>query len=445
MCARGACRLRAPVAAGWATVSDRVLDGKQQGRSMKQLQLRYSALQGFNFVATCAACAFVAIFLQYKGFDNTLIGVTTAGACVFSIFLGPVLSALLQKIASLTIPRVFDITFALMCVTFVAIAYLPLPDAVIMLVYVFVYAMLMCTPPLLSQVAMGYVRRGQALNFGLARGTGSIAYAITAVVVSSLVGWFSPLVIAPVFVASSVIVLWLIHTLPGYTEEVEPAGAAAGEKGSAAADAADKPVGFVGFVFRYRLLMFVLLGFCLNFIAASSLSTYLINIAQNLGGDTATLGIGTFCMAASELPMMTIMPKLRRKLGTGGLFMLVGVAYIIRNCLICLAPSIPMLFVGLMFQGLSYGIMMSLIAYYVAEECGVADEMLGQTFIAVMTTGIGSSVGNFAGGVLQDSLGLGAMLSFSLAVTFAGSAVLLVAGVIQRRREGIKKSQLQAA
>lgn len=413
---------------------------------MKQLQLRYSALQGFNFVATCAACAFVAIFLQYKGFDNTLIGITTAGACVFSIFLGPVLSALLQNIASLTIPRVFDITFALMCVTFVAITYLPLPDLVIMLVYVFVYAMLMCTPPLLSQVAMGYVRRGQTLNFGLARGTGSIAYAITAVVVSSLVEWFSPLVIAPVFVASSAITLWLIHTLPGYTEETEPVGeSSSSKKGSAAAATADKPVGFVGFVFRYRLLMFVLLGFCLNFIASSSLSTYLINIAQNLGGDTATLGIGTFCMAASELPMMTIMPKLRRKLGTGGLFMLVGVAYIIRNSLICLAPSIPVLFVGLMFQGLSYGILMSLIAYYVSEECGVADEMLGQTFIAVMTTGIGSSVGNFAGGILQDSLGLNAMLGFALAVTFVGSAVLLIAGVIQRRRESVKKFQQQAA
>lgn len=416
---------------------------------MKQLQLRYSALQGFNFVATCAACAFVAIFLQYKGFDNTLIGVTTAGACVFSIFLGPILSALLQKIPSLTIPRVFDITFAIMCVTFVAIAYLSLPDVVIMLVYVFVYAMLMCTPPLLSQVAMGYVRRGQQLNFGLARGTGSIAYAITAVGVSSLVEWFNPLVIAPVFVASSAVTLWLIHNLPGYTEETAPAPTES-EKDSAsdanaAAEPEQRPVGFAGFVFRYRLLMFVLFGFCLNFIASSSLSTYLINIAQNLGGDTATLGIGTFFMAASELPMMTIMPKLRRKLGTGGLFMLVGVAYIIRNSLICLAPNIPVLFVGLMFQGLSYGILMSLIAYYVSEECGVADEMLGQTFIAVMTTGIGSSVGNFAGGILQDSLGLGAMLGFALVVTFAGSAVLLIAGVIQRRRDGVKKFQPQAA
>lgn len=405
---------------------------------MKQLQARYSALQGFNFVATCTACAFVAIFLQFKGFDNTLIGVTTAGACVLSIFLGPVLSAALQRIDWLTIPRIFDIAFGVMCVVYAAIAYVPLPNVVIMAVYVFVYAMLMSTPPLLSQIAMGYVRRGQTLNFGLARGMGSISYAITAVVVSRLVEGFSALALAPVFVLSSAVTLWLVHSLPGYTEDA-PVPMEHHEDGG------QEPVGLVGFIARYKLLMAVLVGFCLAFIANTALATYLINIVENLGGDTALYGIATFCMAASELPAMTIMPKLRHKFGAGGVFMISGVSFLIRNGLICLAPNLPVLMVGLMFQGLSYGLMTSLLAYFVSEECGTADEMLGQTYIAIMTTGIGAAAGNLLGGVLQDAFGLNAMFAFSLTATVAGSAVLVAAGMVQRRRERAKKCQAAAA
>lgn len=408
---------------------------------MKGLQLRYSALQGFFWVSTCVTCAFVAIFLQYKGFANTLIGVTTAVACVVSIFLGPVLSASLQKIEWLTIPRLLNIAFITMCATFVLISFLPVPHVVIMVVYIYIYAMLMSLPPMLSQVAMGYVRRGQQLNFGLARGTGSISYAITAVVASRLVEGLNPLVLAPFFVIASAITLFLANTLPGYTEEA-PAPKHDEANGNASAPA-EKPVGLLGFVKRYPLLMLVLLGFCLDFIASSPLSVYLINIVENLGGDTAILGIGTFCMAASELPMMTLMPRLRRKLGTGALFMIAAVAYVIRNGLVCTATSVPMVLVGLVFQGLSYGILMSLLSYYVAEECGVADELLGQTFIAVMTTGIGASVGNLLSGVLIDSFGIGAMLTFALGATIAGSATLFAAGVLQRRREGVKKCQAQ--
>lgn len=397
-----------------------------EGKGMKSLQARYSALQGFNFVTTCSACAFVAIFLQYKGLSNTQIGITSAGGCVLSIFLGPVISSLLGSVRGSTIPKVFNISFAAMAALFLAIAWLPVPAVFMMAVYIFLYAMLMSTPPLLSQIAMGYIRRRQSLNFGFARGIGSIAYAVTAVAVSSISEAFSPNAISLFFAVSAAITLVLVNTLPGYTEEpvaVKGAGAAV----------AEKPLGIPAFAAKYRLLFLVLLGFCLNFVASSALSTYLINIITNLGGDTELFGIATFCMAASELPVMAVIPKLRRKLGDGALVLLAGVAYVLRNCTVVLAPSPVVVFVGLMFQGFSYGTLTSLLAYYISETCGTRDEMTGQTMLAVMTSGVGACAGNLLGGVLQDTLGMGAMFALVVATTLAGSATLIYAGLRMRR------------
>lgn len=405
-----------------------------EGKGMKSLQARYSALQGFNFVTTCSACAFVAIFLQYKGLSNTQIGITSAGGCVLSIFLGPVISSLLGSVRGSTIPKVFNISFAAMAALFLAIAWLPVPAVFMMAVYIFLYAMLMSTPPLLSQIAMGYIRRRQSLNFGFARGIGSIAYAVTAVAVSSISEAFSPNAISLFFAVSAAITLVLVNTLPGYSEEpvaVKGAAGAAGEGAGAAV--AERPLGIPAFVAKYRLLFLVLLGFCLNFVASSALSTYLINIITNLGGDTELFGIATFCMAASELPVMAVVPKLRRKLGDGALVLLAGVAYVLRNCTVVLAPSPVVVFVGLMFQGFSYGTLTSLLAYYISETCGTRDEMTGQTMLAVMTSGVGACAGNLLGGVLQDTLGMGAMFALVVATTLAGSATLIYAGLRMRR------------
>ena len=79
--------------------------------------------------------------------------------------------------------------------------------------------------------------------------------------------------------------------------------------------------------------------------------------------------------------------------------------YIIRNFTICLAPSLPVLFIGMMIQSLSYGLLTAVITYYVTYNLKSHDQMMGQTMIGIMTSGVGSTIGNLFGGILQDQYG----------------------------------------
>jgi len=78
----------------------------------------------------------------------------------------------------------------------------------------------------------------------------------------------------------------------------------------------------------------------------------------------------------------------------------------------------------MMFQGISYGMFTATITYYVNDYLDASDQMMGQTLIAMMSTGLGSFVGNVVGGVLQDTFGLLSMKLFACTLTVIGFAIM---------------------
>ena len=92
------------------------------------------------------------------------------------------------------------------------------------------------------------------------------------------------------------------------------------------------------------------------------------------------------------------------------------------------------LFIGMMFQSVTYGLLTSVLTYYVADICEKDDQVMGQTLIGMMTTGLGSMMGNVLGGVLQDMFGLNAMLLFVTVSTIIGIIIMVTVCLIQIRR-----------
>ena len=305
---------------------------------MQSLQLRYGALQFFYYIATCAACAFVTVVLQYRGLDNTQVGIVTASACVLSVLAGPVLSRVAARFSLAQVARLFDVEFIALEVLFAAIIVVPLPIPAVMVTYILLYGAIMISSPLTSQIAIDYLRAGKPINFGLARGMGSVSYAICAALAGQGVNVLGPAVLLPVFVISAAAFLISMHALPPIApreaEGTPPTAPSAPARGR----------GVAAFVARYRLLMLILVGFGFAYSASSCLSTYLINIVTSLGGDVSLYGIGIFLNAMSELPFMALVPRLRRRFGTGALLMVAAVAYLARNLLISFAPSLPVVF-----------------------------------------------------------------------------------------------------
>ena len=352
------------------------------------VKMKYNVLSFLFYIAGCCFAGFVAVFLQYKGVSNTLIGVVTGSGCVAAIFLTPFLSSLVMKIKGLNVKKMIYIVYSCLAIVYLAISLFPIPPLFVMVIYMIVYALYLSAGPFMQLLASDYMRI-EDVNFGLARGLGSTAWAVGALGFGFLVDIFTPTILCIGFLFFTLCMLGLLSTMP--TVET--------------ITSTDKKSGSVFYIVRrYPIFTGILFGFALMLSAATSLSTYLINIVNNLGGDTSFFGIAVFLMAFSEMPVMAITPSLMRRYKSIQLIEFATVCYVLRNFLICLSPNLLVLCAGMMFQGLSFGML-----------------------TAVLTSGLGAMIGNLLGGVLQDTFGLEAMYIFVYTLTLLGASIVAFA------------------
>ena len=383
------------------------------------LKNKYNLLYFLFCLVGCCIGGFVAVFLQYKGVSNTQIGLVTGIGCVSSVVLGPWFSSLLTRIDWLSPHKLLYAIYGFISVAFPLIAYLNLPPVAIMVVYIMMYSLYVCSNSFVVIIASGYTLKGVDINFGLARGLGSTSWAFTSLFGGSIIEIFDARILAVGFVAFTMMMFALMRSMP----EVKMR-AAKGKKG-----------GSMGHIIKtYRSYFLVLLGFAVCTMASTMLGTYLPNIVRSLGGTTATFGIAAFASAFSELPVMAMAAKWMKKYNPMTLFTIGGIAYICRTYIVCFAPNIPVLVIGMLFQSISYGLITAVVTYYVMYNLAPDDQVMGQSMIGIMTSGIGATLGNVVGGVLQDTFGLSTMYGASCVLIVVGAVIIASAKFVDKKK-----------
>ena len=178
------------------------------------LKNKYNLFYFIFCIVGCCMAGFVAVFLQFKGISNTMIGVVTGIGCVSSIVLSPWLSSLIIKYEKLTARNMLAGIYSLLAVMFAVIAFVPLPPAAVVAGYSVMYALYVGSASFPQVIASDYMQEGRDINFGLARGLGSASWAITALVMGPAIDFFNPLVLAAGFIASTGCMLLLIRSMP---------------------------------------------------------------------------------------------------------------------------------------------------------------------------------------------------------------------------------------
>jgi PPP family 3-phenylpropionic acid transporter len=377
-----------------------------------KLQMKYNLLHILFWTSYCAIYGYIAVFLQYKGMSNSEIGIVTGVGAASTIFLSPVISSLISKIKGLTIKRLLLILYIMNAIAMLSFTFLPMPNILIIILYIMIICFMVTAVPLLSTICMDYLKVGKYINFGISRGMGSVAYAVTAVILGQLIEFFNPNACTYLFIISSIFFLIDLFSFEDIEIEQE--------------EEVTEDISTFHLIKTYKVYFFILLGFGFMFAAQNMLAVYLINIVTKLGGSTSLYGIAVFAMAASEMPFMGIAHTLLKKHKAETLLLVAAIFYIFRNCIISLAPNIPILLIGMLFQGCSYGLFTGVITYYVNDYLKHEHQVMGQTLLAMMTTGFGSSVGSVFGGFLQDSFGLQSMLYFAIVITLIGFIIAFI-------------------
>ena len=388
--------------------------------------MKYNLMQIFYWLAICSLHGFAAIFLSSKGLTNTEIGAATGGACILAIPLAPLLSSISIKFNKISLQKFIAGAMIFAAAAYLMMAFIPLPSYLMIALYIMGCCIGMSQVAFLSQLSMDYIERGNKLNFGLARGLGSFAYAVGAIIFSEAATRYTPSVLAILCTFFSVLFcISLFQVKPVYACE-------SGKK--------EKGGSLLGCIGRYPGYFIILIGVACIFAGAAPLSTYLINIIKSNGGSESIYGIAVFCMSTLELPVMALTDKLIERFGTTKLIAAAVVLFALRNLLVAASPNLSVLIVGIALRGIAYGLLIAVLTVHVSRHLRMSDQVMGQTLIVIMTSGIGSTIGNMSGGWMLDNMGMPAVMTGTILISLI--AVCIVSAVCMKPK---KEKRLTAA
>lgn len=394
-------------------------------KTYRQLTIKYAFLQSTYWISQCIIYSFAAVFLQYKNFNNTQIGIVLSLSAILSIILQPAVSAFADKSKKKTV-RYIILTIMLIVFAISVIFNIWNNSFIIIAsIFVIINTLQITLNPLLNSIALEYINNGYPFNFGLARGTGSIAFAATSFLLGHAVDRFSPAIILPFFLVCYVFLFFAAYIFKLKTPRKTSGDSKAKHDSITTETTINPPASVLGFFLKYKRFTFLLIGITMVFYSHSFINTYLINIIENVGGDSTDMGLSLTIAAALELPMMAAFTLIVKKVKCGTLIKISGFFFLVKSGTMWLAPTVMAVHFSQAFQMLSFALFTPAAVYYVNTIIGEEDKNKGQAMIGAATIGISGTLANITGGKMLDISGVSEMMLLGTAVALIGFIIIL--------------------
>lgn len=402
-----------------------------------KINTKYALLQSIYWIGSCALIGYSALYLQFKGVSNTLIGVVAGGAAFASILVSTVVASLTEQYRILTLKQMILLLNVIIGGIFFLLTVWKAPTMWVMVLYFLMITINSCFPALLSSLGMAYMNCGMKLNFGLARGMGSAAYAVMAMVLGRLLERFRPDLLGYVFCITVVFFVITGILLPE-TGMTDPST----EKAEIQTESTGKI--FIELL-KNKTMLLLMLGFCLCVMIYGMFTTYMVNINRYLGGTETTLGIATFVAALSEMPVMFLYAHLQKKFSSSALLKASAVFFFLRIIVLIAAKNIPMMIGSMLLQGPGFGLFYPASVAYVNQALPDNKRIRGQAIFGIVTSNLASGCGNLLGGYLQDTIGVHDTLYVCAFLTFVGMVLILMIPGQEKERQArflLNKSEM---
>lgn len=381
--------------------------------------IKYAWLQGSFWMSFCIVFAYASMFLLSRGFSNSAIGLIIAVAGVISVLLQPVVAGLADR------SRRFSLRFLLMFLSvcmLLGAAVLLVPGLYFWcnaLFYGILLAILQIMTPLVNAIGMECINRGIPVNFGLARGIGSLSYALISFLAGMIIAEFSTTAI-PVLILLCYLFVFLAARcfLFRSAEEEKEANAIHTKK-------QDKEGQNFSFFKVYRKFFVLLTGISLLFICHNILSNYLFQIMSYYGGGSREMGIAAGIAATLELPTMAAFSFLIRKMSSGTLLKISAIFFTIKSCMTLFAAGVSGIYLAQTAQMFGFALFIPASVYYTNMLMRPCDRAKGQALMTATNT-IGSVFGSLIGGFLLDGIGVPAMLALCAVVSALGMILVFL-------------------
>lgn len=349
----------------------------------------YTLLQTLYWAVYCLMFSFASAFLLNRGFSNSSIGLVLGFSYAFSACIQPQIASLIKK-KRVRVSSFLCIIIIVVTILAAAICFLPLQGAALG-----VTMMCMCTlhssmQPSINSLHRGYELRGVRVNFGFARGMGSVSFALVTFITGQLLKFINPNLLPAMYFAGLIVLLICMYLFRSPVFSVEDA---AGE---------DRRNSLMR---RHPHFAAFLAGLVLLAMAHIFLDHFMLQIMMTIGGNSATLGVALAIAAIIELPAMMLYGRMSKKAGPSRLLTMAGWAWVVKNLLIMLARTPAAIYAAELLQFLSYAIYVPATVDYIAKNLPEGDFLKAQALSGSAFT-MGSLLATMIGGPMIDLIGV---------------------------------------
>ena len=376
----------------------------------KTLTLKYTLQQMAYWATAAGVMSFATAFLLEKGFAASQIGILLASGNLLSCAFQPILAQRADKIGGNIIKWLIAglTVFCVFC--FGIVQLLALPQWAFGLLYllgVFTFDAMM---PLYNAISVMYNANGYRINYGVGRGIGSLAYAVSALVIGKVMAAFGAEWMVWIALMLLVANIGLTLAYP-QIEQVQ--------KEERKSECCSISVFFV----RYKWYCVSLLGIIFLGMFHAMTENYLIEIVRPLGGDSGSVGIALFVATAIEMVVLVNLDTVRRYISDNMLLKIGGLSFLLKSVLFLIAPNVLSIYLIQILQAPSYSFVSPIQMYYANNKVHMADMVKGQAFITASYT-LGCAIGNFTGGQILQIANVRIMMMAGVLMAAAGTLIL---------------------
>ena len=339
-----------------------------------KLMLQYCVLQGSYWASFCVLYAFATVFLLSRGFESSMIGVIIAVGNILGVILQPVVASIADRSEKISLHKLTAFLSVIMIVLIAFLYMIPNILLAVAVLFLLTDTFLQVIQPLINSVSVYYVNQGVSVDFGAARGIGSLSYAAASYILGIAVERFGT---KSILMAGMLVVLIMLMTVLSM-----PVLSSSAALQSKQIQLKQSDVGLLEFANRYKYFMLTLAGVTFLFTFHNMNNAYLIKVIENVGGTSADMGRMLSIAAVTELPVMFLFSRISKHFKSSTLLIVSGIFFAMRAAGFMLAGNMMIMYLAATLQIGSFALYIPSSVYYVNETMLDQDKFKGQ---AVMT------------------------------------------------------------
>jgi len=405
----------------WLTNSKQ-LNNKSE---VRRLNLHGMLIQALYWFGYCTYSAFMVTTLIDYGWSTTAATWAMTAMSIIVMLVQPISGYISDKYLSDKKLSVLLLALAVICYLLLPFSLASGSKPIILINMIGITISGTQVNGLLDAWIVGLKQEFQSINYGLIRGTGSLAYALSAQIAGALTTAFSHN--ARLWLGAGFFLLAVFVALSFRSAR------RIGQTGDA-----EKSIRQLGGKEAFKLIFSskqycLLLGVSFSLLLSCSAMTTLIQLLiRDFGGTTAQIGTATAVMAASEVPLMFMMAFITKKVGFKKLLLFCSALYAVRMFITASVGTVNGLIYVQLLQGFTYAVLVPVSMNYLSI---ILDERVRSTAITTYTA-ITTSLTGILGNLITSALLATGFSAQSALIVFAISAlfgfILTMYGSIRR-------------